>query len=124
MVHCRTELSDLTFGCHSNLQYLLMSECNLKSFDVNIPQPLKELHLGSNQLEEAPVHAAHPKSLRILRLDRNNIEKVKVKFAHNALEILDLSKNRIEEFELKFPFGDTNLKQLYLKRNLLKEVSM
>lgn len=94
--------SDFTFGHHSHLQYLLMSECNLKSFEVNIPQPLKESRLGSNYSTEA-----------YTLVIENSIKKVKVKFAPNALEILDLSESRIKEFKPKFLIGDTNLKQLF-----------
>lgn len=101
-----------------------MSECNLKTFDINLPQSLKEVHLNSNHLSEMPPHVGHLKNLKILRLDRNNITKANVEFYNNSLEILDLSENRIEELKLSFPDGDTKLKQIYLKRNKLKKISM
>ena len=60
----------------------------------------------------------------MLKLNHNQIKDAAMTFCTNSLEVLNLSSNRIEEVNLVFPKGATNLKQLDLCGNQLKEVSI
>jgi len=108
----------------THLRRLSIVHCLTDNIEVEFSPNLETVELSYNDLVKIPSALSQLEKLRVLKLNHNQIKDAAMTFCTNSLEVLNLSSNRIEEVNLVFPKGATNLKQLDLCGNQLKEVSI
>ncbi|KAG5419157.1 hypothetical protein I9W82_002924 [Candida metapsilosis] len=118
------ELNTMSFGNFATIKYLYLPQCNMKELNIDIPETVVELDLSANGLREFPVQLGKLRNMRVLDMSYNSISELKIEFEYNTIEVLNLENNSIADVELRFPPTVTNLKQLDLSNNSLKELSM
>lgn len=110
-----------------HLEYLWLANVHLKELEPGVLDNLKHLKyfaLTKNKLENIPLGVFSAlKNLEGLSLQETNISKLDEKFFDNfeKLEIVDLENNQISSVGKWFK-NSSNVKYIYLNKNLLKSV--
>lgn len=118
------QLRSISFAKFTAIKYLYLPQCNMRKFNIKIPETVEELDISANRIPEFPTQLCELKNLRVLDMSFNDMSKVQIDFQYNTIEVLNFGDNDITEIELRFPPTVTNLKVLDLSHNLLKELSM
>ena len=126
LVSLKLELCELSgkLKLSNNLRSLSIVHCLNWSGNIDLPQLIEEIDMSYNDLPVVPSKIGELQNLHTLKLNHNQIRDATIRFSNTSLEVLDLSSNRIEKVCLSFPEGPTNLKQLDLCGNQLKDVTM
>ncbi|XP_072671713.1 extracellular matrix protein 2-like [Canis lupus baileyi] len=117
-------ISPLAFQPLHSLLYLRLDRNHLRTIPPGLPASLRELHLGTNVIEEVTEGMLnHSHSLSVLVLSNNQLQEDRL--APRAwtdlpkLEVLDLSHNRLARVPSSLPRG---LRRLTLHHNRIERI--